>query len=103
MNANWRIYGLPDPTPEYLFCKPRKYRFDYAWIDHKLAVEQEGGIWIKGFSGRGGAHSLPSNIIRDMEKNNIAVKLGWRVLRFTPAEVKKGVAAVWVRELLGIQ
>lgn len=80
-----REWGLPDPVGEVLFAldadDPRRFAFDYAWPDVKLAVECEGGVWSKGAHGRG------SGILRDMEKQNLAVLNGWRVLRFTPSQL----------------
>ncbi len=72
---------LPLPTPEFKFCKDRKWRFDYAWPKFKIAVEQEGGIWIRG------RHTRGSGYIKDMEKYNKAVMLGWKVLRYTPDQM----------------
>lgn len=65
---------------EHQFLEDRKFRFDYANIELKIAIEQNGGIWMKG----GGAHSRPANIIRDMEKKNLANKAGWIVIEQTP-------------------
>ena len=45
---------------EYQFHPTRKWRFDFAHLDRKIAVECEGGIWRQG----GGAHSHPLNILR---------------------------------------
>ena len=84
--------GMPDPVTEHRFHPTRKWRFDYAWPDHKIAVEIEGGIWMKGR----GAHSWPVNIIRDMEKQNEAGKLGWRIFRFQPKDLKNGTAMAFM-------
>lgn len=84
------LHGLPTPVSEHKFHPKRRWRFDYAWPDKLTAVEIDGGIWRKG----GGAHSRPSNILRDMEKINAAVLLGWRVLRFTPDRLIDAVNAV---------
>lgn len=92
MDLTWRPFGIPTPETEFRFHPTRQWRFDYAWPDKKIAVEKQGGIWMRGATGRGGAHSLPSNIIRDMEKNNEAVKLGWRVFLFTPQQIRSGEA-----------
>jgi very-short-patch-repair endonuclease len=72
---------LPIPVKEYKFCKGRRWRFDYAFVKQKIAVEQDGGIWS------GGRHSRGSGIIKDMEKFNKAVILGWRVLHYTPQQM----------------
>jgi very-short-patch-repair endonuclease len=61
----------------------RKWRFDYAILDHKIAIEIEGGVWI------GGRHTRGSGFVKDMEKYNKAAVIGWRVLRFTPQEIHK--------------
>lgn len=45
------------------------------------ALEVEGGIWTRGAHGRG------SGIVRDIEKYNEAVALGWKVLRCQPQDL----------------
>lgn len=91
------------PEKEYRFSPKRRYRMDYAWVNEKVAVEIQGGIWIKGLSGRGGAHSLPSNIIRDMEKSNLAQLLGWKLFKFTPQQLKTGEAQSFMREVFNVK
>lgn len=68
----------PQPVAEYRFHDKRRYRFDFAFPEHKVAVEIEGGIYM-----RRGGHSTGGGITRDIEKGNLAVSEGWRVLRFT--------------------
>jgi very-short-patch-repair endonuclease len=65
-------------TPEYRFDKIRRWRFDYACIIHKIAIEVEGGVW------KIGRHNRPKGFIGDMEKYNTAASLGWTVIRVTP-------------------
>ena len=72
---------LPLPTPEYKFCKERRWRFDYAFVKQKIAVEQEGGVWAFG------RHTRGSGFIKDLEKYNKATLLGWKVLRYTPDQM----------------
>jgi len=60
---------------EFKFHKTRRWRFDFAWPDLKIAVEIDGGQFKK----FGGRHSRDS----DREKINEAVFLGWSVLRFS--------------------
>jgi very-short-patch-repair endonuclease len=85
---------LPPFVVEYRFDEVRKFRFDFAWPDRKFAVELEGAIWSNG------AHSTPMGILRDMDKGNLAVMLGWSVLRFSPAQVKSGEAIGMVKRWL---
>lgn len=73
--------GLPAPVLEFRFHPDRKFQFDFAWPDHKVALEIEGGIWTRGAHGRG------SGIKRDMEKYNLAASNGWFVLRCVPDEL----------------
>ncbi len=79
--------GYPEPEAEYQFHPTRKWRFDYAWPEIKLALEIDGGLWRKG----GGAHSHPSNIERDMAKSNAAALLGWRILRYAPEDLATAI------------
>jgi DNA repair exonuclease SbcCD ATPase subunit len=88
-------------TPEYQFHEPepgekkRRWRFDFAQPELKIAIEIEGGVY-----GRGkpcpvckrkapGAHSSVTGMKRDIEKYNTAVKQGWAVLRVLPSEIDK--------------
>lgn len=83
-------------VPELQFHHERKWRFDYAIPDHKIAIEVEGGIWMKG----GGAHSRPKNILRDMTKYNEATALGWKLIRVTPQQLNKRYTINQIRKLL---
>jgi hypothetical protein len=77
--AFFKEHGVPPPHREFAFAAPeRKFRFDFAWPVLKVALEVEGGVWSRGAHGRG------SGIVRDIEKYNLAVSMGWRVLRCTP-------------------
>lgn len=79
---------------EHRFHPERKWRFDYAFLGPKLAVEIEGQ----------GRHQTYVGFRGDCEKYNSAVLHGWRVLRFVAAERKH--VAEWVettvRALCGI-
>lgn len=72
----WPDYW-PKYQEEYQFHPHRRWRFDFAWPDHKIAVEVDGNAWhVKG----GGRH----NQDKDLEKLNQATLMGWRVFRFSP-------------------
>lgn len=72
-----------DVEKEYRFHPERKWRFDYAIPDLKIAIEIDGGVWING------RHNRASGYIKDMQKFNIAASLGWLILKFTPEEMFK--------------
>lgn len=71
-----------NPVAEYNFdaCLGRKHRFDFAFVEQRLAVEVDGGQW----AAFGGRHSRDS----DREKLNIAAALGWRVMHFSPQQLQ---------------
>lgn len=94
LGCQCELAGLPTPWCEYWFAKPRRWRFDYAFPDSKLAIEVEGGAFI------GGRHTSGSGFLKDMEKYNAAVLLGWRVLRVTPRMVASGEALTLVERAL---
>lgn len=87
-----RAAGLPLPTPEYRFHPVRRYRFDYAWPDQMVAVEIEGGVWTKG------RHTRGAGYLADLSKYNLATLLGWKLLRYSPAQLLVAVADL--REIL---
>lgn len=66
---------------EYKFHPTRKWRFDYAIPEHKIALEVEGGVWT------GGRHTSPKGFLGDMEKYNTATIMGWKLLRTTPEKL----------------
>ena len=78
------ITDLPVPVREHKFHPTRRWRFDLAFLESKLAIEVEGGIWTYG------RHNRAISFIKDMEKYNEACLLGWNLLRFTTDMVKKG-------------
>lgn len=78
----------------YIFLANRKFELDFAWPDYRVGVEINGGVWSKG------AHGRPLAILRDMEKSNLLVLSGWKVLRYTPSEVSTGIALEGLKKLL---
>lgn len=85
---------LPLPVAEHRFAPPRRWRFDYAWIDQKLALEVQGGLFVQGRHSRGAA------LLKEHEKLNAAAALGWRVCFVTPQQVASGAAVDIVRKAL---
>ena len=83
-----------EPSREYVFAKPRRWRFDFAFWPEKLAVEVEGGSWISG------AHTRGKHFESDCRKYGEALVAGWRVLRVTPNMVDDGTAIDLIRRAL---
>lgn len=63
---------------EFRFCPERKFRSDFAIPAHKILIEYEGGIFTPN-----SGHNSHSGIQRDIDKYQLAQKLGYRVIRLT--------------------
>ena len=79
---------------EIRFHPKRRWRMDFVFPPHNLAMEVEGAVFVKG------AHSTGVGITKDIEKGNAALLMGWKVLRATAAHVKSGQALEWVETML---
>lgn len=88
-----RAYQLPRFERQLLFAKQllgRRWMFDFAFPDYKLAVEID-GVNVQRLGGRLvvlGRHASIDGIRGDNEKINSAILLGWHVLRFLQTDVK---------------
>ena len=87
---------LPDPAAEYRFHPTRKWRFDFAWPDAKLALEVDGGVWTQG------RHTRGAGWLKDAEKFNTAAVMGWRVLRVTPSTLATLETVALIRDALKV-
>lgn len=72
---------IQKPEIEYKFHTKRRWRFDFAWPIYKIAIECEGGTWIRGRHTRGLGYQ------KDLEKYNAAAAAGWKVFRYSPAMI----------------
>lgn len=79
---------------EHMFHPKRKWRFDYAIPEHKIALEVEGGVWT------GGRHIRAQGFLGDMEKYNTATLMGWRVFRTTPDNLYKTATINLLRQAI---
>lgn len=68
---------FPQPKRDYVYTELRKWEFDFAWPEYKVAVDIDGGTAIRG------RHSRPKGMGKDHEKRNEATRQGWRVLVFS--------------------
>lgn len=91
-----RALRLPAPVREYRALPPRRWRCDLAWPDYRLAVEVDGGEYVRG----GGRHNRAAGMAADCEKHNALAMAGWTSLRFTGAQVKRGEAIALLEQVL---
>lgn len=89
-----RLAGLPEPETEYRFHPTRKWRFDLAFPAEKLAVEVEGGSWVRG------RHTTGSGFEEDCRKYAEAAILGWRLIRVTGHLIESGEALAFIERAL---
>ena len=66
---------IPDAVHEFHFHPHRKWRFDFAWPGHKVALE------IEGITYDVGRHQRVDGFMKDAEKYAAAMRLGWHVFR----------------------
>ncbi len=97
--AYCKSHGILEPVREFKFHHTRKWRFDFAWINERVAVEIEGGLFLAG----GGRHNRGASMKADMEKYNEAACLGWIVLRYTPDQLLKSIVYSQIQEAINTQ
>jgi very-short-patch-repair endonuclease len=83
-----------DLETEYRFHEKRKWRFDYALVEQRIAIEVEGGVWT------GGRHTRGAGFLKDVEKYNEAAVRGWMVIRVTPDQLNGFTAVEWLERAL---
>ncbi len=79
---------------QYRFHSVREWTSDFAFPIERILIEVEGGVFSKG------RHTRGKGFTEDCVKYNEALLLGWRVLRVTTAQVKMGMALVWIERAL---
>lgn len=84
------------PEKEYSFHPTRKWRFDFAYPDLKIAFEYEGIFSVKS------RHTSIKGFSNDCEKYNEAQLLGWKVYRFTAIMLKNGKALDMILKVLNL-
>ena len=90
--------NLPQPEREYAFALGigRRWRFDFAYPEHKIGIEVQGGIYSRG------AHARGVGLERDYEKLNTAQMLGWRVFQFSRKMIESGEAIRIIKKALEV-
>ena len=81
---------------EYRFHSTRRWRFDFAFPQYKIALEIEG----LGPRGSAGAHQRTKGFKKDLEKYDAAARLGWNVYRCSTEMALSGHAAQTVEMMI---
>lgn len=92
--AMLRRSSLPMPEAEFQFHPTRKWKMDFAWPDHKVALELEGAVWTQG------RHTRGSGYVGDMEKYSEAAIAGWCVIRVQPSELTRLRTEEWLKRAI---
>lgn len=77
------------------FNGQRRWRFDVAYEEEKVACEVMGGLFSNG------KHSREAGFANDSRKSAEAQLMGWKVINVTPSMIKDGSAVALVKEALG--
>lgn len=90
-----QLVGLPKPIEEHMFHPVRKWRMDYAWPDHKIALEVHGATYSQG------RHTRGAGFAGDREKMNEAQLHGWIVIEVATDNIKD--LRVWLERAFEIR
>lgn len=89
-----KVAKLPMPEREYKFHPKRKWKMDLAWVDRKISMEIDGGIWLPK-----GGHTSGGGFIKNAEKRNEAQLMGWHTYHVVPSQVKSGEALKLIEKI----
>ncbi len=89
---------LPDihVEREYKGIIGRQFRFDFAIIPYKIAIEIHGGQWL----GWKGGHTSGVGVLRDCEKACMAALNGWVYFPISGEHVKSGAGIGWIKQYI---
>jgi len=91
--------GLSAPVRQYPFAKSisRLYRADFAFLDEMLIIEINGGLF------NFGRHARGAGVENDLERCALAAALGWKIMGFSPRQVKSGWGIEMTAVALGLR
>lgn len=81
--------GMKPIRDKFRFAAPlRQWRADFAWPEQMLLVEIEGGLMPPGVDAQS-RHAHIVGYTEDCQKYNVALELGYAVLRYTALDLKQ--------------
>src|SRR5580698_10131435 len=84
----------PRCVREFRFAPPRRFRADFAFPHKMILIECEGGVW------RGGRHTRGTGFTMDCEKQSLAAEMGYRVFKYTLAQIMSGAAIQQIERVM---
>ncbi len=90
-DALLKKHGYRDYEVEGRFHESRKWRVDFIWPLARVAIEIEGGVWMRG------RHVRPAGFINDCEKYNALTLAGYKVYRIPVVKGWQDAAMAFVR------
>lgn len=87
---------LPKPEREFEGIPERRFRFDFAWPEHLIAVEIHGATHV------GKGHTGGVGFTKDRQKMNLAAVHGWIVLEFTAEMLNADELVPTLKELFAL-
>jgi len=85
--------GFRDIREQFKFLPDRRFTFDLAIPEIRMAFECDGGQF-------NGGHRRGEALAKDYEKQNLAQLNGWRILRFVNRDILNGAAKEFLEENL---
>ena len=87
--------GLQGAQQQFRFHADRNWALDFAFLDVKLGIEIDGGIWLAK-----GGHNTGKGYLEDRLKEQAALLLGWVIYRVVPEMITSGQAIDTIAVLL---
>ena len=94
VKAFYAAHGMTGIVFEHRFHPVRLWKFDVAWPASKVAIECDGGIWVRG------GHCRGAQIKKDWEKRNTAQGMDWKVLLCEPKDICTNEIVEQVKECM---
>ena len=88
---------LPPHLEQFKAIPGRRYSWDFAFYDHRLLIELQGGVWMAK-----GGHNTGGGITRDCDKLILATLAGYYSMAFTMEHLKSGKAVESVKKFIAL-
>jgi very-short-patch-repair endonuclease len=94
MAEQLREAGLLGYRRNARFIEGRRFEADFYWPSRKIALEVDGGVWM-----RSSGHTSGAGYSRDRERDILALLNGILTVRYTSEQVRSGIAIASFRRI----